>query len=273
MPPPYNKIDLAKWVKIDYLMSESEVGLEAMVTSANADLGAFIERMSLLGLIKESPPSARHVKSAPSGSGGGGSAVPSSRCLGSICGGHGIIARAGTCDRCLVAMEAADKARRREREADDKRREREADDKARREIEADRRRRAAEARREREVVEAIEAAEIEEAEERRQRNAREIGVQLVGSRHLDANADLANRQVDMRRIAQQLAVQEQRNGHVVNMIAMPPGSLGGRVIVHHNGGGGAPIAVGINGVPRAVFGPPMINPFPFAMHGFGARHF
>jgi len=238
-------------------MSESEDGLEAMVTSANADLSAFIKRMSLLGLIKESPPSAHHVKSASSGSGGVGSAVPSSRCRGSICGGHGIIARAGTCDRCLVAMEADDK--RREREAADKarRREREAADKA---------------RRERELAEAIEAAEIEEAEERRQRNAREIGVQLVGSRHLDANADLANRQVDMRRIAQQLAVQEQRNGHVVNMIAMPPGSLGGRVIVHHNGGGGAPIAVGINGVPRAVFGPPMINPFPFAMPGFGARH-
>jgi hypothetical protein len=137
-----------------------------------------------------------------------------------------------------------------------------ADDKARREIEeADRR------RRERKLADAIEASEIAEAEERRQRNAREIGVQLVGSRHLDANSREANRQVDRR------AAQQQADQHVVRIHHMPPGSLGGHVIVHHHGGGGAPIAVGINGVPRAVFGPPMINPFPFAMPGFGARHF
>ena len=260
---PYSEFDLPKWVNVDHLMKASDADIQEMVTSANENLPAFIARLSRFGLNKKSAhvspslPSAHRASAAPSGGGGGG-AVPSSRCLGSICGGHGVIARAGACDRCLVAMEASDK-----------RREREADDKARREIEeADRRRRAADARRERELADAIEAAEIAEAEERRQRNAREIGVQLVGSRHLDANSREANRQVDIRRAAQQ-----QADPHVVRIHHMPPGSLGGQVIVHHHGGGGAPIAVGINGVPRAVFGPPMINPFPFAMPGFGARHF
>jgi hypothetical protein len=49
------------------------------------------------------------------------------------------------------------------------------------------------------------------------------------------------------------------------------GGGGGGMARPAGGGGGAPMALAVNGVPRAVFGPPMINPFPFAMHGFGAR--
>jgi hypothetical protein len=265
---PYTEVDLPKWVNIDHLMNVSAEDINAMVNSANADLDAFKARLSLLGLNKKpthvvpppAPPSAHRASAAPSGGGGGGGGAPSVIDLGA--------------DRALAEQQRRHFAeQQRLREIAEQRRREAAEQQRRREAEQQRRREAEQQRRDRELAEATEAAEIAEAEERRQRNAREIGVQLVGSRHLDANSDLANRQVDMRRIAQQLAVQEQRNGHVVNMIAMPPGSLGGQVIVHHHGGGGAPIAVGINGVPRAVFGPPMINPFPFGMPGFGARRF
>jgi hypothetical protein len=255
----YTAVDLPMWVTLDYLTTATTPEIEAMVNSANTDFPAFIDRMKMLGLSKKAahvakppiPSASASLSGGGGGGGGGGGAATSSRCHGTVCGGRGTIVRAGTCERCLVAMEA-----------DDKRREREA----RREIEAaDRRRRAAELRRAQEVAEATEAAEIAEAAERRERNAHEIGVQPVGLRDLDANSHAANCNADMRRIARALAMQDQ---------SMPQqaGLHGGmRILVHHHGGGGAPMALAVNGVPRAVFGPPMINSSPFAMPGFGAR--
>lgn len=203
-------------------------------------LKSFLDLITPLGLAKSS---ASAAASSGGGGGGGGSAAASSsrtRCFGTRCNGKGVPTRHGCCDLCLLAMEAADRARAASSPSSGggggggaahhhpTRHALPAP------IESDR------VRRERELADHQLAVALAEQQRREQLHR------------------------EQQRHEQQRREQQQER---VNIHFVAPGSLGGNVVVRREGA--PPMVVSVNGAPR--FGQPTIQQVPFWMPGFGPQ--
>ena len=130
---PYTIADLSKYIPAVLMANLDPSDRKFYLDTLNENgLESFLDLITRLGLAKSSASAAASsggggASAATSSGGGGASAATSSggggggasaasssggsRCRGKRCGGHGVIARLGCCELCLLAMEADDKAK------------------------------------------------------------------------------------------------------------------------------------------------------------------